>query len=554
MTAAPVEFLHEGGTWRWENGKSVVEATDASIRSGEVRAVVTVRQAGALVHRSGVKLTSDRERERFLQKVEEADGDLPHGILPNGILLALEERIRQDGVPDRTESSDGAGSRIALVDPEPWPDLVDGAQLLTDLVDTFERFLGLPDKAVEAFALWTIHAHAHAASDISPLLGLTSPEKRCGKTTALHVLSAVVPRPLPASNVTAAALFRAVEKFRPSLLVDEADRFLRDRAELLGILNSGHHRANAWVLRTVGDDHEPRVFSTWAPKAVALIGNLPDTLADRSITIPMRRRRPDEVVERLRLDRLGELEPLRRMGWRWAQDHEDELRQADPDVPGQLHDRAADNWRPLLAIADLAGAEWPDRARKAALTLAGLGDGDDGSVRTLLLRDLHVLFEERGTDRLSSQDIVNALVRMEDRPWPEWGRGQSRKPLSMPGLAKLLRPFGVGPRVVKMPDGSTPRGYLRKELTDSWSRYLPQEGRPEVQPPQPSSDEAENSGFTNRNPEEEVALRESAEKPCGTTKVAGVAVGEGGAAEEDHQYRADERAGMQLSLFEGLAE
>ena len=178
-----VEFFHDAGTWQWRNGKSVVEAADASMPGGEVRAVVTVRQDGALVHRTGVKLTSDRERKRFLSAVEDAGGDFP-----SGILLALEERIRQDGVPTPNhDGSEGAGSQIALTDPEVWPDPVDGAQLLADLVGTFERFLGLPDKAADALALWTIHGHAHNAADVSPLLGLTSPEKRCGKTTALHV-------------------------------------------------------------------------------------------------------------------------------------------------------------------------------------------------------------------------------------------------------------------------------------------------------------------------------------------------------------------------------
>lgn len=323
------------------------------------------------------------------------------------------------------------------------------------------------------------------------------------------------------------------------------------------------------MVRTAGDDHEPRVFSTWAPKVVALIGELPDTLADRSITIPMRRRNPTETVERLRLDRLGELEPLRRMAWRWARDHENELREADPSVPPGLHDRAADNWRSLLAIADLAGGEWPNRARETALALAGGADDDDGSVRTLLLRDLKEIFEKRGTDRLSSQDIVATLERMEERPWPEWGR--SRKPLSKTGLAKLLKPFGVRPKTVKMPDGSTPRGYRRDELDESWSRYLP-EGNSQPQPPQPFNDGTENSGFPNRNLGQEVALRESPETPCSATKVAGVALAEVGSAEveelsdEDLQYCDDERTGMQMenpdlelaptdtSLFEGLAE
>jgi putative DNA primase/helicase len=83
-----------------------------------------------------------------------------------------------------------------------------------------------------------------------------------------------------------------------SLLVDEADSFLGEKEELRGILNSGHTRDAAYVVRTVGDEHEPRRFSTWAAKAVAMIGHLPDTLADRSIIIPMRRRAPGEPPRR----------------------------------------------------------------------------------------------------------------------------------------------------------------------------------------------------------------------------------------------------------------
>ena len=463
MSSVAIEFIHTSGTWRWENGPRVLEASDAKMTAGEVRAIVTVTQEGALVHRSGVKLTTDRERDRFLHKVEAAGTELP-----SGILLALEQRIREDGVPDTDGREDGSGSRITISDPEPWPEPLDGAALLDDLVRTFCRYLALPDGAPEALVLWTLHAHAHDAADVSPLLALTSPEKRCGKTTTLHVLASLVPRPLPASSVTAAALFRAVEQFRPTLLVDEADTFLRDRDDLRGVLNSGHLRASAVVVRTVRDEHEARLFSTWAPKAVALIGTLPDTLADRSIILSMRRQQPEEPVERLRLDKLGELESLRRKAWRWASDNAEELRDADPEIPSSLHDRARDNWRPLLAIADLAGGEWPKRARDAALVLHG-GEREDGSVRTLLLLDLRDLFETRREERLSSEEIVDALALMEERPWPEWGR--QKKPLTTRALAVLLGPFGVEPKQLKF-GGKKHRGYELKDLEEPFSRYL----------------------------------------------------------------------------------
>ncbi|MBI2899500.1 MAG: hypothetical protein HYY17_04905 [Planctomycetes bacterium] len=174
------------------------------------------------------------------------------------------------------------GRALALADAEPWPEPVDGAALLHDLAAVFRRFLVLPDGAAEALALWSVFTHTHDTFQVSPRLAITSPEKRCGKTTLLSILGALVPRPLPASNVTAAVVFRAVEAARPTLLVDEVDTFLSNRDELRGILNSGHTRAGAYVVRCVGDDAEPRQFTTWAPVAIACIGRLPDTLADLS--------------------------------------------------------------------------------------------------------------------------------------------------------------------------------------------------------------------------------------------------------------------------------
>jgi putative DNA primase/helicase len=260
----------------------------------------------------------------------------------------------------------------------------------------------LPRLAEVAAALWTVHAHAFAAAAAWPLLALTPPEKRCGKTTTLAVLARLVPRPLLAANITAASLFRVVEKYSPTLLVDEADSFLRDNEELRGILNSGHTRDAAYVVRTVGDEHEPRRFSTWAPKAVAIIGRLPDTLADRSIVIPMRRRARGQPVERLRLDRPGGFAELGRRAARWAADHLAALRAADPEVPGELGDRAADSWRPLLAIADLAGGEWPQQARQAAVALSSGAAEERDSVREELLGDIREAFRERAGERIFS--------------------------------------------------------------------------------------------------------------------------------------------------------
>ena len=372
----------------------------------------------------------------------------------------------------------GQGRTVEFSDPAPWPEPVDGAVLLGDVAAAFTRYVALPPLAELAAALWTVHAHALEAAAASPLLALTSPEKRCGKTTTLSLLARLVPRALLSSNISPASLFRIVEKYSPTLLVDEADSFLRDKEELRGILNSGHTRGAAYVVRTVGDDHEPRRFSTWAAKAVALIGRLPDTLADRSVNIPMRRRAPGENVERLRLDRPGAFEDLRRRVASWSADQLDALSGADPDVPGELNDRAADNWRPLLAIADRAGGEWPERARKAALALSGEVANGEESIRELLLADIRDAFGEQ--EEIFTEDLLNCLCGREERPWREWKAG---RPLSAVQLARLLKPFGVRPGPMR--DGQrTGKGYELRDFADAFTRYLPSE------PSQPSQSNA----------------------------------------------------------------
>ena len=175
---------------------------------------------------------------------------------------------------------------------------------------------------------------------------------------SVSVLSRLVRKALLASNVSPAVIFRAIERYHPTLMMDEADTYMEQRDDFRGILNSGHTRDAAVVWRADGVRYDPTGFSTWAPIAIAKIGKLPETLASRSIIIPMRRKRPDESVTPYRPDRDRPLlDELARKCARWAQDHLPELKGADPVIPKQLNNRAEDNWRPLLAIADAIGGD-----------------------------------------------------------------------------------------------------------------------------------------------------------------------------------------------------
>jgi hypothetical protein len=213
--------------------------------------------------------------------------------------------------------------------------------------------------------------------------------------------------------------------------------------------------------------------------AIAAIGKLAATIEDRSIKVPMRRRRPDETVAELRLDRLDEFTPIARRCVRWALDHLAQLRGADPSVPANLHDRARDNWRPLLAIADLAGREWAKRARDAAELLSCDATEASLSVREWLLADLKAMFDpavdENGKttrdarDVLFTVEILAALGQMEHRPWPEWRKD---KPITAPQLLALLRPLGARSNSVRR-GADAGKGYRREDLDDAFARYLP---------------------------------------------------------------------------------
>lgn len=145
------------------------------------------------------------------------------------------------------------GREVVFPEVELWGVAVEGETLLDDVRGVLLRYLALPEGAVEALTLWTVHAHAHDLCEVSPLLVLKSAVPRCGKTSALRLLGRLVPRPLRAGNITVSAAFRAVEKYRPTLIVDEADAFMRDNEELRGLLNNGHERENATFLRIVGE-------------------------------------------------------------------------------------------------------------------------------------------------------------------------------------------------------------------------------------------------------------------------------------------------------------
>jgi len=354
--------------------------------------------------------------------------------------------------------------KIILEEIEPWEEPVKGDEVLDTLFSIIQRHVVLAPFAIIALILWVILTYCYDSFRVLPILGITSPEKRCGKTTVLELLGGLAYKPLLASNITPASIYRTIEKNRPCLLIDEADTFLKDNEELRGIVNSGHTRKAAFVIRCNPNTFEPERFSTWAPKAISLIGKLSDTLNDRAIIIKMKRKTDSEKVERVTQDFDEEHRDLRRMIKRWAIDNTEALKNLIPAIPETGNDRAADNWLPLLTISELAGGEWPIKAREAMVVMEEISNEE--TTKQILLRDIKEI--SGGRDKISSAELVEKLISIEEHPWGDWKRG---KPITQNTLANLLKPFEISSKTIRL-GTETFRGYTLDQFTDAFNRYL----------------------------------------------------------------------------------
>jgi hypothetical protein len=349
----------------------------------------------------------------------------------------------------------------------PWHEAIQPAELLHDINRTICRFIVCQPETAHAATLWIAMTWFIDAVHIAPLAVITAPEKRCGKSQLLFLLGRLVNRPLPASNITPAALFRSIDAWQPTLLIDEADAFMRENEELRGLLNCGHTRESAYTIRVVGEEHTPKAFFVWGAKALAGIGHLADTLMDRAIVLALRRKLGDENVERLRHSEAGLFDTLAAKLARFAQDYADKVKQSKPELPSSLNDRAQDNWEPLLAIAEIAGEDWSQLARLAALKLSG-EEKQSQSISIELLADIQEIFESKGVDRISSVELITALCFDEEKPWATYNRGVQIKPRQ---VASRLKEFDIISNTIRF-GYMTAKGYLKVDFADAFERYL----------------------------------------------------------------------------------
>ncbi len=435
------------------------------------RVLATVKLDGRVLYSDKVDPESARSRNQFRDKIAK---DYP-GI--EASWATLEERLLNLPRPPKNtlQAPPGEG---CTANPEPCVEDVDGAQLLGEVASAIRQHVVVNDHQTTALALWVIHTYCYECFQYTPRLLIYGPDKRCGKSTLLRLVGNLASRPAPSSNLTPSVLFRGITKWRPTILLDEADTYMigpKANDETRGIVNAGFERTGR-VLRCQGDDHEPMAFPAFAPLALAMIGTPHDTIVDRSVPIEMQRKSKLDVVMRTpagRDPRQHYADMLSRIV-RWTTDHRDQLEATTPTLPTEIDDRGQDLWYGLLAIAEVAGADWPAKARAAALALQPDRSMAGESVPCMLIADIRRAFEERQQDFLPSIEIVGFLSGLEERPWADISNGRL---ITVNKLAHLLRGFKIRP-VDKRQHDRVLKGYWKTDFQSAWERYLPDDDCP----------------------------------------------------------------------------
>lgn len=366
----------------------------------------------------------------------------------------------------------------------PYSEPVVIADLLAEIEGVIKGHVALSDHAATALAVWVLHTYVYELRDTVAYVAIESPEKRCGKTTLLSVLAAMAHRPLIASNITVSALFRAIDTLRPTLFIDEADTFMAGNGTIKGIINSGNTWRTAYVLRmskskkargqatgapfAENSDSTLRRYNCWCPKVIAMIGQTPDTIADRSIVVPMCRKLVSE-----RRAPLSELNTggLKAKCVRFAEDTGQIIAQSEKIYGAGLNDRAADTFDPLYVIARLAGNEWEQKLHAAGAAL--VSNSQSHSHRCELLLDILTIFILSGKEKLFSRQLAATLR--------DGGCGTRSSALKYSAMdehriCQTLRPYGIRPSTIRI-GTEVNKGYRREDFHDALHRYVPSTDR-----------------------------------------------------------------------------
>jgi len=392
-----------------------------------------------------------------------------------GVTVAtLDKAVKQK----RRESihTNAKGREISLYQPEPWPEPVNGAQVLTEAANHLRRHMMMKGADADACVLWAAHTFMFEDFSHSPRLCITAYTEESGKTVLMaHMVGNLVNKPQTVELMKPAPFFRLAEEYKPTFLIDEADVFVREDMDLLAALNNGWE-PHGGVIRCIGDDHEPRQFSTFTPTAMAgieLHTKLPATTLGRSIVVSLERAAEGEIGHADIYNRKQHQSGIRETGQkiaRFIHDNRQKIANHNPSLPEGVINRLADKWTPLFGIAEVAGCEWPQNAKKALYEQTDLSEPNKALE---LLQDVQKVMPSEG--HIFTETLIDRICKLDDSPWSgynytEWD--DEKKKIGSRQVSNLFKKYGLKPTTVNI-NGVFRKGYKSSKLEIAFRRYIP---------------------------------------------------------------------------------
>jgi len=358
---------------------------------------------------------------------------------------------------------------------EPWDQPINPLVLFEELRTAIFDFVIMASDEQTAVILWLLHSYFIKPPSVpqlcnhSAILNIGSPVRACGKSTLREILEQLCPRPISMSNGTNATIYRLISKIQPTLFIDEADTFIENRTELIGILNEGYKQAGKVYRQSGKQWDDTQAYATWGAKCIVGIGSLPDTLQSRCITIRLRRKLPEEAIYRIN-ERLEEnslyFHDLKRKIVRFLVDNELAIIKTKVELNNRLDDRTQDNWLPLLKIAKFINEDVYKYAIQASENLSTIARSEI-EFGVEILKDIKNIFLEKKLERIGTLALVTTLRINKELSWDTFPKGG----LTPYHLSTMLKAFGINPKQYK--DGDKPlRGYIRNDFEDAFNRYL----------------------------------------------------------------------------------
>ena len=378
---------------------------------------------------------------------------------------------------DRIVKQERQGLELAKIatltaDIEPYTSRVNGDELAHEILHIVKSHIVCNDAVAIAITLWIFFSWCIDVAYIAPIAWINAPEKRCGKTQLATLMGRMSKRSIMASNVSQSALFRTIERYKPTFVIDEADSFFHGDMDLKNIINCGFSRDNPYVWRCVGDNHEPIPFDVFGAKIISGIGKLPSTVMDRSISLTLRRALPTEKRQRVKDIPKATTETIKAKLARWADDNMDRVATSKPKLPETIYNREFDTWEILFQIADTLGNDWLKLVTNACLAITQT-DSKEPSENEELLTDIKAIFELQAVDSMATRDLLTALIGADsDGLTKRWATSNKGQPMTDRQLAKRLKDFEIKSSKINKPNETQKRGYYLADFADAFKRYL----------------------------------------------------------------------------------